>query len=290
MHHELAGLLAPGRLTHIVDIGANPVDGAQPYSPMLAAGYCRLTGFEPQAAEHARLEAAAGPNERYFPLAIGDGGPATLRVCAYSGWSSLFEPDPRMLALFPHFAQAAEVVERMPLETVRLDSLADLGAFDMLKIDVQGSELAIFQSAAALLEETVCIQTEVSFLSLYQGQPAQGDVDRFLREAGFVPHCFAGIKKTWVAPQADCIEPQGQINQLLEADLVYVRDFIDPAAMSDEQLKHLCLLVHHLYGSYDLAALCLARLVDRGAVGAEARDAYLAFLRSRPRPGPHPAA
>ena len=281
MHHALAGLLGLSRLSHIVDIGANPVDGAQPYSPMLAAGYCRLTGFEPHRQEHARLVARAGPYERYFPLAIGDGSPATLRICAYSGWSSLLEPDPKMLALFPHFAEAAEVIERVPLETVRLDAVADLGAFDMLKIDVQGSELTIFRSAADLLRQAVCIQTEVSYLSLYQGQPGQGEVDLALRGQGFIPHCFAGSKRSWVAPVPTFMEPAGQINQLLEADLVYVRDFTNPESMDDEQLKHLCLLLHHLYGSYDLAGYCLARLAERGAVHRSALADYLEFVRSQ---------
>ncbi len=280
MHHALAGMLGLSRLTHIVDIGANPVDGAQPYSPMLAAGYCRLTGFEPQSKEHARLVAQAGPNERYFPLAIGDGSPGTLRICAYSGWSSLLEPDPRILALFPHFAEAAQVIDRVPLETVRLDAIADLGDFDMLKIDVQGSELTIFRSAAELLREAVCIQTEVSYLSLYQGQPAQGEVDMALRELGFIPHCFAGSKMSWIAPIPEFADPAGHINQLLEADLVYVRDFTDPAGLSDEQLKHLCLLVHHLYGSYDLAGHCMAQLVGRGSIEPSALAEYLDFVRS----------
>ena len=46
---NLLQLLKPARLTEIVDIGANPVDGEPPYRPMLAAkNLCRLTGFEPQ--------------------------------------------------------------------------------------------------------------------------------------------------------------------------------------------------------------------------------------------------
>ena len=281
MHNALAGLLGPTRLTHIIDIGANPIEGEQPYSPMLGAGFCRLTGFEPHPEEHARLLAGAGPNERYFPLAIGDGSAVTLRICRYSGWSSLLEPDPRMLELFPHFAKAAEIVERMPLKTVRLDAVADLGEFDMLKIDVQGSELGIFQSAEDLLRNAVCVQTEVSFLTLYEGQPDQGQIDRTLRSLGFVPHCFPLLKRSWVAPVPGFTTPAGNINQLLEADLVYVRDFTAHSEMSDEQLKHLCLLVHHLYGSYDLAGYCMARLVERGAVAEAALSDYLQFIRTR---------
>ena len=45
----LRELVSPSRLTHVVDVGANPNDGGKPpYLPMLNAGICRVTGFEPQ--------------------------------------------------------------------------------------------------------------------------------------------------------------------------------------------------------------------------------------------------
>ena len=46
---DLARLLNVSRLTHIVDVGANPIDGPAPYKPLQDRNLCRLTGFEPQA-------------------------------------------------------------------------------------------------------------------------------------------------------------------------------------------------------------------------------------------------
>jgi hypothetical protein len=44
----LLDLLKPQRVTEIVDIGANPIDGDPPYKPILrAVEICRVTGFEP---------------------------------------------------------------------------------------------------------------------------------------------------------------------------------------------------------------------------------------------------
>ena len=45
---EFRNLLSPQRLTDVVDVGANPIDDEPPYTPMLAAGLCHVTGFEPQ--------------------------------------------------------------------------------------------------------------------------------------------------------------------------------------------------------------------------------------------------
>ncbi len=44
----LLDLLKPQRITEIVDIGANPIDGDPPYKRLLEYRLCRVTGFEPQ--------------------------------------------------------------------------------------------------------------------------------------------------------------------------------------------------------------------------------------------------
>jgi hypothetical protein len=196
---EFWNLVAPQRLTDVVDIGANPIDSEPPYTSMLAAGLCRVTGFEPQHAPLLELQRNQGPHECY------------------------------------------------------------------------GAELAVFRGGKAKLAETVAIQTEVSFMTLYQDQPTLGDIDSELRGRGFLPHCFAAIK-LW--PIAACVDPRQPLNQLLEADMVYVRDFTQAESMSDEQLKHLALISHYCYRSFDLALRCAMLLEQRHAVEAGTQQRY----------------
>ena len=75
------------RLTHVVDIGANPIEGVPPYKPLLDAQLCRVTGFEPQASALAELNRKKGAYETYLPYAVGDGREHSLNLCAYSGWT-----------------------------------------------------------------------------------------------------------------------------------------------------------------------------------------------------------
>src|SRR5437016_7086753 len=82
-------LLRPERLTAVVDVGANPIDGDPPYKPMLAKGLCTVIGFEPQADALAELDRRKGPRECYLPYAIGDGREHVLHVCRERGMSSL---------------------------------------------------------------------------------------------------------------------------------------------------------------------------------------------------------
>jgi FkbM family methyltransferase len=175
---DLRDILAPRRLTEVVDVGANPIDGDPPYLAMLQAGLCRVTGFEPQLSALHELTQAQGPLERYLPWALGDGGMHTLHVCAAPGMTSLLAPDAQSLALFEALQPLAEVRERIAVQTRRLDDIAEIAHLDFLKIDVQGSELAVFRAGRARLAQAVMVQTEVSFVTLYKEQPTQGEIDQ----------------------------------------------------------------------------------------------------------------
>ena len=274
----LTEILKPARRTAIVDVGANPIDGEPPYKRMLAAGLCELVGFEPQAEALAKLHVAKGPLERYLPHPLGDGTPQTLNVCALEGMTSLKVPDPAHLALFNLFPIWGEVKSRTAVPTKRLDDVAEIAHMDFLKMDIQGSECDVLAHGRVKLAEAVAVQTEVSFITLYENQPTIGEMDRELRGLGFIPHCFAEMKVWPLAPIIVSGQPNKGLRQLLEADMVYVRDFTRADGMSGEQWKHMALIAHHCCGSVDLAARCLNMLAELGAVPAGASERYLSSL------------
>ncbi|WP_210191223.1 FkbM family methyltransferase [Bradyrhizobium mercantei] len=268
----LAALLVSERLTAVVDIGANPTEDP-PYMPLLKKRLCRLFGFEPQREALAELNARKSELETYLPYVVGNGEQARLRVCAAPGMTSLLEPDPLMLKHFQGFNEWGRIIADTRVATHRLDDIGEIDAMDYLKIDVQGSELAIFQNGPRRLADAVVIQTEVSFLPLYKNQPVFGEIDLELRSHGFIPHALIGINKRMIWPMRG-VNPYEAFNQLLEADAVYVRDFTRADAMSAEQLRHLALVAHHCYGSYDLAAICIQHLLNRNAIVPEAGSRY----------------
>ena len=119
--------------------------------------------------------------------------------------------------------------------------------------------------------------TEVSFINLYEGQPSYGEIDLELRGHGFVPHTFAAINRRMLRP-LQVPDPHAAMNQVLEADVVYVRDFRRPELMSDGQLKNLALLAHHVWRSYDLTASCMQALLDRKTIPSSSLDRYCGFV------------
>lgn len=275
--HWLAELLQLDRLVEVVDIGANPIDGEPPYQAMLDAAVCRVTGFEPQQHAFEKLLQMQNAHQRYLPWVVGDGQTHEFRLCVGDGFASLLEPDPKALAVFEAFVPLGAVRGRVETPTQRLDDIQEIEHLDFLKIDIQGGELLVFQNGPEKLSRAVAIQTEVSFMKLYQDQPSQGEIDVFLRGLGFVPHMFAAIKQWPIAPAIHQGDPYRPFNQLLEADLVYVRDFSQTEKMDNTQLKNLAMIAHMAYRSYDLAILCLSQLQHRQCLPVGTVERYLSL-------------
>ncbi len=275
---DLMGGTEPPEPLEIVDVGANPIDGEPPYAPLLTAGVARVTGFEPQPSAYEELQALADEAHRYLPYAVGDGAEHDLFVCEQSGFTSMLEPDPDQLALLTDFPRMAQVVGRHRMGTQRLDDIAELDRMDLLKIDIQGGEREVFEHGRRLLAGTVAVQTEVNFFRLYRGQPTFADVDLELRAQGFVPHAFVATK-TWPLAPVQWADPfQEQAHQLVEADVLYVRDPAHARDLTGAQLRRLGLIAHLAYASCGLTLLCVRELVRRGELPQRAAEEYAASL------------
>lgn len=276
----VSDLVCCSRLTGVIDIGANPIDGDPPYKAMLDAGLCTVTGFEPQPDALAELQRRKGALETYLPYAVGDGGTHRLRITRSSGMTSMFRPDAKRLALFNGFTEWGAVIDEVDVPTRRLDDLDEVGEFDLLKIDIQGGELMVFANGRQKLADAVAVQAEVSFVPLYEDQPVFGEVDLELRSQGFLPHAFPAVKRWAIAPTVFGGNFRIGQNQLLEADIVYIRDIAYPERLTDEQLSQLAMVAFHVYGSIDLAHFCILELARRGRTAADAGTRFLQRLSS----------
>lgn len=264
---------------HIVDVGASTIDGDPPYQPLIAAGaVSQVTCFEPNPDEFQKLQAAK-PSQRILPHALGDGNEAVLNVCAAPGMSSLLEPDMNVLGHFHGFIKWARVLSRIPVRTVRLDDVHEIGRVDYLKLDVQGSELSVLRNASQTLARTLIVHLEMPFIPLYRNQPLFGELDAFLRSAGFCIHCFTRVSKRAFQPIMKADQYQG-FNQIFEADAVYVRDFTRFSELDPPGLLKLARVAHDLWASIDLAALALVH-VDR-QIGSNRQEQYRQQLSAKP--------
>lgn len=262
----LADALGLPRKLSIADIGANPMDHDSPYGHLLKADVCTVIGFEPQASAFDTLMKTRGPNERYFQAAIGDGSKQTLNLYQGGGLASTLRLRADTVSAVSDLTAAAEFLGDVDIETQRLDDIADLGPVDFLKIDIQGGELAVFENAKNTLKGVSAIQTEAAFFPLYEGQPMFADIDRFLRGQGFQIHFFPHIIRRNISFYRDRRFKNIPTRQVLDADVVYVRDFSKLDTISTEQMKFLAMIADGCFESFDLALRLLMELVERDEV------------------------
>jgi FkbM family methyltransferase len=171
--------------TTVVDIGANRGQFA------LVARHCypkaRIWSFEPLPGPANCFRKALGgdPLITLHPVAVGPAaGRATMHVTADDDSSSLLPVTPTLRSLSAGSREVAnETIQVEPLSE-RITA-ANLKAPALLKIDVQGYELAVLQGCEALLDHFSHVYVECSFVELYAGQALASDVIRYLLERQF---------------------------------------------------------------------------------------------------------
>jgi len=268
------------RLT-ILDIGAAFLE-APSYQPLVDAGCARIIGFEPDSEACEKLNKKYGDPHRFYPYFVGDGGPATFHETNWGPTGSLFEPNTPLLDKFQLLAELTMPVGEHAVATRRLDDIAEIQDVDFLKIDVQGAELGIFQNAHRALDCAVLIQTEVSFLEYYVGQPMFADIDTFLRGHGFQFHDFTEMGSRSFKPLTNPLNKSPHpmtrsYRQRIWSDAYYVKDWLHFERLTPAKLKAYAVLMHDVVGSYDLAHLVLCELDKRA--GSDHAKRYLRLLQ-----------
>lgn len=180
-YDDLRDLVAVERPT-IVDGGANRGDTV-----------ARLRALFPDATIHAfeAIEALARNIRARFEsdralvvhaaALAAEGGVARFHRLAADVTSSLLTPS--ALKRRYHGARV-DVAASDEVVTLALADVLDR-PIDVLKLDLQGSELAALRGLRERIADVRVVLTEVEFAPLYDGQPLFGDVDAHLRGAGF---------------------------------------------------------------------------------------------------------
>lgn len=277
---SLKALVGADVRVKVVDVGANPIDGKPPYTPLLQSGIGDVIGFDPNPESIARLNARKSDAETYLPLAVGDGRRRTLHKCVNPGMTSLLKPNPEVLRLFHAFTAWGTIVGTDEVDTRRLDDIEETKGLDLLKLDIQGAELMVLENATERLRDALVVQAEVEFLKMYVDQPLFGDVAGFMQRHGFQFHRFYPLVNRVVVPLALHDDLYAGLSQVLWADAVFVRDLTRLDALTPRQLLALATIMHDCYGSVDVALHVLG--VHDQRQGTKLAEQYLPRLSRFP--------
>lgn len=271
------------RRTKVVDVGANPMAADAAHSALLKLGGCDVVGFEPQPAAFDMLAKIKSDRESYYPFAIGDGRRGDLRVYQDHGFTSFLDPylpGTKVVAMRQWHAER----ERIPFETVTLDSLSGIGPFDLLKIDVQGGERDVLRHGAQALKTATVVIVELRYFRLYENEPMIGGVDAELRAQGFELHkILLNRSRALRNSQQHRLRHRYVRDQLIDGDAVYLRDISRPEDYSDEQLVHLAIMASSVFESHSLVLFCLDELARRKVIDAEMSSNYVDVLPAEMR-------
>jgi len=250
---DLPGISLP-RTIEVIDVGAR-IEGTPRWSPLARGDRVHVTAFEPQADDRARLEATDWPIT-CLPHALGDGREATFHVTRWPGNCSLFRPDPGVVDALAGLAASHPagnffVVDTRRMATVRLDDVPNLPAPDFIKLDIQGAELQVLASGRRVLSQVLVVEAEAIFVPLYPGQPLFGELDCFMRSQGFVFHRFMNVAGRCYQPFA-LANSTIPVSQPLWADAIFVRNPFELSAWDPDDLLLGSVVLHELYGSFDL--------------------------------------
>lgn len=266
----------------VMDVGASAINEVPIYQPLLSAGLGHLNAFEGDTRQIEGIKNAFGEAATVYADFLFDGSVQTLYLASpESGMSSLFRPDPAALAFFNGFENFGHIESTEQVQTRRLDDVEGLPLIDFVKMDIQGAELTVLKNGSHKLSNCLAVQLEVSYVCLYEKQPSFGEVDVWMRSQGFVPHCFLDVKRWSIAPTVfeDNFRVPG--NQLLESDVVYVKNPLNLAALRNNQLAKFAVLAHYSLGSVDLCVSLLLELERRGIIPMESHQRYLESLRQQ---------
>ncbi len=259
----------------IVDVGAAQMKGTvEPYQFLIDKGVASLTAFEPNQNACAALnEKFSATENRCLPYFVGDGSESTFHICKAAVCSSLYPPNKDVLSLFQGLEGVLKEVDSEQITTTRLDDIDGLGDVDFLKLDVQGGELDVLKGAKKKLQETMIVFSEVEFVQLYKDQPLFGDIDRELRDNGFMFHCFVGMASRAFKPMIVDNNVNKGLKQTLWGDALFVRDPRTFSDLSTEKLKKHALIMHEMMESWDVTLHILNVLDERN--GTKLCSAYI---------------
>jgi FkbM family methyltransferase len=206
------------------------------------SGELRYYGFEPDAEEAARLRAVNDP-ERFlvYETALDKTvGERPFNVLRHRGISSFLQPKPESECFRNLKLGQAEIEKQIMLKTKPVDAVADeLGVrVDFLKIDTEGTEQDVLESAERQLGENVIgARISCNFQSCFHGQRLFHETFGYLQGLGFnllnIDYFGYGYPRQGLFRKPDPSSPENfRYGTLVSCDGVWLKD---PALLVDGQ-------------------------------------------------------
>lgn len=189
-------LLRDHRVEGLIDAGAS--DGRVTRKLLKAFPDANAYLFEPHPKYREALERYAEQDARVHPqfeILSDQSCQSKLIVCSYAGKTSVL---PFNEETAKDSAAAGEQTHELTTASTTIDGWRAANGdpeIQLVKFDIQAGELLALQGATKTLSEsTKLIYTEIFFNPMYRDGALLGDIDRFLRDFGFIVYDIYKVK------------------------------------------------------------------------------------------------
>lgn len=187
----------------------------------------------------------------YYPNAtLGDGQPGQLHACLDPKLSASLAPlddDYQPEAI----RKGSKVLTRLPLNTIKLDSIDGLPAIDWLVLDDLNDATAILDNGTQALKDTLLLQVKVAFQPTHERQPNLAELQHWASRNGFRFYRLHEPQHRSHLPE-EVPEAQRQATELASADALLLPSHERMEALSDNQRTRLAFLLHTAFGIKDI--------------------------------------
>lgn len=250
-----------------LDNGSKLMKNSAGIEGLLKLGAFGIVAFDPASQVTDPQRFSNNADIQLFPHAsLGDGKPTTLYVTLDSAASATLKPfSPERLD--PEQAKATQVLAKLPVNTVALDSIEGLESLDWLILDDKSDAIAILENGAHALKDTLLLQVRLSFQPTHHHQPDFAQVSHWASRHGFRFYRFNDEHHRSYLPDDIGGRWQRQATELVSADSLFLPSDERMATLTDNQRIKLAFLLHTVYGVKDMAYALLAE-VEKDQAGA----------------------
>lgn len=206
------------------------------------------------------------PHLQHFPLAmLGNGEPVELGICLQPLWNASLPLNPQQ-PLDTECQPASQIIARLPVQRIALDSIEGLPGLDWLLLAAGHDQLEALRHGQHTLANTLLLQLEVLFPSIYAGQPSLDELKDWAGQHGFLFYGFSD------APRMSNTVADGQgtpSETPLRACALFIPDEKRQQQLDARQLIRLAFLLDSIQrdfaSSYRLLQQADANLAERYA-------------------------
>lgn len=241
--------------------------------------------FEPDENEYQKLVQQKQKNQIIINSALLDRKTEVdFNVCEKQACSSIFDPDYDLIGQF-YDSQRFKVIKKIRVQAETMDNFLNakrIPRVDFMKVDTQGSELLILKGAEKTLQETIGVEVEVEFISLYKNQALFADVNNYLTGQNF--QLFDLKRYFWKRNLSKNSLQRGK-GQMVFGDALYFKtpEYLCSLRGVDHSLVSRACCIYLAYGHDDLAfkliSLAQAKQIISQKQGLEVKELIEKFRK-----------